>query len=85
MYLRTYSPYLDSPFTRCSESQNTIGVNLLGTLLHSLVVLIIAFVLPIYPAHCQILPCLRTKFCHIFTTKVTVRQEKELMLCLLKY
>ena len=31
MYLRTYSPYLDSLFTRCSKSQNTIGVNLLGT------------------------------------------------------
>jgi len=40
MYLRTYSPYLDSLFTRCSESQNTIGVNLLGTLLHSSVVLV---------------------------------------------
>ena len=40
MYLKTYSPYLDSPFTHYSKSQNIIGVNLLGTLLHSSVVLI---------------------------------------------
>ena len=38
MYLKTYSPYLDSPFTYYSKSQNIIGVNLLGTLLHSTVV-----------------------------------------------
>jgi len=30
MYLKDRSPYLDSSFS-CSESQNTIGVNLLGT------------------------------------------------------
>jgi len=30
MYLKDRSPYLDSSFP-CSESQNTIGVNLLGT------------------------------------------------------
>jgi len=34
MYLKDRSPYLDSSFL-CSESQNTIRVNLLGTLLHS--------------------------------------------------
>jgi len=30
VYLKDYSPYLDSSLL-CSESQNTIGVNLLGT------------------------------------------------------
>ena len=30
MYLKDRSPYLDSSFL-CSESQNIIGVNLLGT------------------------------------------------------
>ena len=34
MYLKDYSPYLDSSFS-CSESQNIIGVNLLGTLLYN--------------------------------------------------
>ena len=34
IYLKDRSPYLDSPFLY-SESQNTIRVNLLGTLLHS--------------------------------------------------
>ena len=43
MYLRTYSPYLDSPFIYYSKSQNIIGVNLLGTLLHNLVVLVILY------------------------------------------
>ena len=40
MYLRTYSPYLDSLFTYYNKSQNIIEVNLLGTLLHSSVVLV---------------------------------------------
>ena len=40
MYLKTYSPYLDSPFIFYNKSQNIIGVNLLGTLLYSSVVLI---------------------------------------------
>ena len=40
MYLRTHSPYLDSPFIYYNKSQNTIGVNLLSTLLHSSVILI---------------------------------------------
>jgi hypothetical protein len=40
MYLKDYSPYLDSSLPR-SESQNTIGVNLLGNLLYSSVVQLI--------------------------------------------
>jgi len=52
VYLRDYSPYLDSSLLY-SESQNIIGVNLLGD--HSTrCVYVVDYSIPIYPAHWQV-------------------------------
>ena len=53
VYLRAHSPYLDSSFPR-SESQNTIGVNLLGN--HSTSCYIVDFLFTYTPSPLASLP-----------------------------
>jgi len=49
MYLKDYSPYLDSSLLY-SESQNIIKVNLLGNYSTSYIY-VVNYSIPIYPAH----------------------------------
>ena len=59
----------------------------MGTLLHSSVVFVIVFVLPTYPAHYQISPCLRTRFRHIspITYLTTYYHRHHLFTCYSKF